>query len=410
VGRPARLVCPRCREAGDLTGPPEVCARCGTVMEIETDLAFARPGLAERIRRRPRGLWRWHEFLPVDASRGVSLGEGDTPLVHAPRLAREVGIERLHIKNDTVLPTGSLKDRSVTVALTHARAMGARAVGVSSSGNHAASVAAYAAAAGLPAVVMVPAATSPAKVLQARAHGATLIAVRAPYDATAALFKEALKAFGWYSCLSTNPWRNEGKKSYAFEVWEDLQGETPDWMLHPIGGGLGVTACWKGWRELVELGWARRVPRMAAAQPAAADPITRAFEAGRDEVTPLVAQATVAQAIAVGAPQLGWRCLDAVRRTGGAAASASDAELVDAQALLARAAGIYCEPSAAASLAVARRLRRDGRIKPSDLVVCVVTGHGLKQPDVAEAGALQTVEPTLAAVEAALTKGDTPCR
>jgi threonine synthase len=112
----------------------------------------------------------------------------------------------------------------------------------------------------------------------------------------------------------------------------------------------------------------------------------------------------------VGAPQLGWRCLDAVRRTGGAAASASDAELVDAQALLARAAGIYCEPSAAASLAVARRLRRDGRIKPSDLVVCVVTGHGLKQPDFAEAGALQTVEPTLAAVEAALTKGDTPCR
>ena len=135
-----------------------------------------------------------------------------------------------------MLPTGSLKDRSVTVALTHARAVGARAVGVSSSGNHAASVAAYAAAAGLPAVVMVPAATSPAKILQARAHGATLIAVRASYDVTAALFKEALKAFGWYSCLSTNPWRNEGKKSYAFEVWEDLHGETPDWMVHPIGG------------------------------------------------------------------------------------------------------------------------------------------------------------------------------
>ena len=410
MGRPARLACPRCGEPGDLAAPPDVCARCGTVMEIETDLAFARPGLAERIRRRPRGLWRWHEFLPVDASRGVSLGEGDTPLVHAPRLARETGIERLHIKNDTVLPTGSLKDRSVTVALTHARAVGARTVGVSSSGNHAASVAAYAAAAGLPAVVMVPAATSPAKILQARAHGVTLVAVRGSYDATAALFKEALKAFGWYSCLSTNPWRNEGKKSYAFEVWEDLHGETPDWMVHPIGGGLGVTACWKGWRELVELGWARRIPRMIAAQPAAADPITRAFEAGRDEVTPMVAAETVAQAIAVGAPQLGWRCLDAVRRTGGVAASVSDDELVAAQSLLARAAGIYCEPSAAASLAVALRLRRAGRIGATDLVVCVVTGHGLKQPGAVEAGALHPVEPTLAAVEAALTKGDTPCR
>jgi threonine synthase len=410
VGRPLSLACPRCGEPGDLAGPPAVCARCGTVMEIEMDLSFARPGLAERIRRRPRGLWRWHEFFPVDASRGVSLGEGDTPLVRSPRLAREVGIERLHVKNDTVLPTGSLKDRSVTVALTHARAVGARAVGVASSGNHAASVAAYAAAAGLPAVVMVPAATAPAKVLQARVHGATLIAVRASFDATFALFKEALKAFGWYSCLSTNPWRNEGKKSYAFETWEDLRGETPDWMLHPIGGGLGVTACWKGWRELVALGWAPRTPRLIAAQPAAADPITRAFEAGRDEVTPVTAADTVAQAIAVGAPQLGWRCLDAVRRTGGAAASATDAELLDAQALLARAAGIYCEPSAAASLAVARRLRREGRIKATDLVVCVVTGHGLKQPGAVESVATHTVDPTLAAVEAALSKGDPPCR
>jgi threonine synthase len=410
VGRPLRLGCPRCGEPGDLAGPPAVCARCGTVMEIETDLSFARPGLAERIRRRPRGLWRWHEFLPVDASRGVSLGEGDTPLVSSPRLAQALGLERLHVKNDTVLPTGSLKDRSVTVALTHARAVGATTVGVASSGNHAASVSAYAAAAGLPCVVMVPAATSPAKVLQARAHGATVVAVRAGVDETFALFKEALKAFGWYSCLSTNPWRNEGKKSYAFETWEDLHGETPAWMLHPIGGGLGVTACWKGWRELVELGWARGVPRMIAAQPAAADPITRAFEAGRDEVTPLVAADTVAQAIAVGAPQLGWRCLDAVRRTGGAAASATDAELLEAQSLLARTAGIYCEPSAAASIAVARRLRRDGLIPGTDLVVCVVTGHGLKQPGAAEAGATHTVAPTLAAVEAALTKGDAPCR
>ncbi len=405
MGFPARLACPRCQEPGDLTGPPAVCGRCGTVMEIEPDLRLVKPSLAEKIRRRPRGLWRWHEFLPVDPSRAVTLGEGDTPLLLPPRLAQAVGIERLWVKNDTVLPTGSLKDRSVTVALTHARTVGARVVAVSSSGNHAASVGAYAAAAGLPCVVMVPAATSPAKIVQARAHGATVLAVQADYDATAALFKEALKAFGWYSCLSTNPWRNEGKKSYAFETWEDLRGETPDWMLHPIGGGLGVTACWKGWRELVALGWARGVPRMVAAQPTAADPITRAFEAGRDEVAPVTAASTVAQAIAVGAPQLGWRCLDAVRRTGGVAASATDADLLAAQSLLARTAGIYCEPSAAAPIAVASRLRREGRIRPTDLVVCVVTGHGLKQPAGAddEAGPLYTVAPDLAAIEAALT-------
>src|SRR5258705_522520 len=133
--------------------------------------------------------------------------------------------------------------------------------------------------------------------------------------------KGAAQAFGRVFCPVPQPRADEGKKSYAFETWEDLRGETPDWMLHPIGGGLGVTACWKGWRELVALGWARGVPRMVAAQPAAADPITRAFEAGRDEVAPVTAAPTVAQAIAVGAPPLGWRCLDAVRRTGGGGAT-----------------------------------------------------------------------------------------
>jgi len=145
---------------------------------------------------------------------------------------------------------------------------------------------------------------------------------------------------------------------------------------------------------------------MVAAQPAAADPITRAFEAGAGDVTPIAVADTVAQAIAVGAPSLGWRCLDAVRRSGGAAASATDAELLEAQGLLARTAGIYCEPSAAASVAVARRLRREGRIKATDLVVCVVTGHGLKQPGPVEPAPMYTVDPTLAAVEAALSKGD----
>lgn len=146
---------------------------------------------------------------------------------------------------------------------------------VSSTGNHAASVAAYAAAAGLAAVVMVPAGTAAAKVIQARAHGARVIAINAPFDRTAALFKQALEAFGWYSCLSTNPWRNEGKKSYAFETWERLGPEVPAWMIHPTAGGLGVTATWKGWRELNALGWARGVPRMVVAQAAAAAPIAR---------------------------------------------------------------------------------------------------------------------------------------
>lgn len=407
MGIPARLFCPCCGEPGDLGAPPAACARCGGVLEIEMDLAHAGRDLADEIRRRPRGLWRWREFLPVeDPGAVLSLGEGDTPLVRSGRLAREVGIDRLYIKNDTMLPTGSLKDRSVTVAISRAREVKADAVGVSSTGNHAASVAAYAAAAGLRCVVMVPAGVAPGKVAQARAHGATVIAVEAGYDALHALFKEALRAFGWYSCLSSNPWRNEGKKTYAFEIWTQLEGEVPDWMIHPIAGGLGVSACWKGWRELRRLGWTARVPRLVAAQPAAAAPIVRAFEAGADDVTPVEVGETVAEALAVGRPQLGRRCLAALRDTGGTAAGATDQEILHAQSLLARTTGIFCEPSAATALAVAIRLRRQRVINHTDLVVCVATGHGLKQPEsaLAQAAPLHTVRPSLAAIEKVITR------
>lgn len=376
-------------------------------MEAEMDLNRAGSALSDEIRGRARGLWRWREFLPVDSPAAVvSLGEGDTPLVHSGRLAREAGLERLYVKNDTVLPTGSLKDRSVTVAVSRAREVKAPTVAVSSTGNHAASVAAYAAAAGLGCVVMVPAGTAAGKVIQARVHGATVIAVQAPFDVTADLFKVALDTFGWYSCLSTNPWRNEGKKSYAFETWEQLEGEVPDWMIHPIAGGLGVTACWKGWRELRQLGWTARIPRMVAAQSAAAAPIVAAFEAGHDEVAPCPVGPTVAEAIASGHPNLGWRCLDAIRQTGGTAAAVTDAQLLHAQSLLARTTGIFCEPSAAAALAAALMLRKTGVIKATELVVCVATGHGLKQPEPAldQAAPLLTIEPTLVAVEKAISR------
>lgn len=405
MGVVREVACPRCARAVEDATPATRCPRCAGVLEVTVDLGAVTPGLREEIRRRPRGLWRWREFLPVaDAASVVSLGEGDTPLLAVPRLGQALGLERLLIKNDALLPTGSLKDRSVTVALSHARETKAAAVAVASTGNHAASVAAYAAAAGLPAYVFVPAATAPAKVAQARAHGARVIAVRGPYEATAALCRAALARFGWYPCLSTNPWRNEGKKSYAFEVWEALEGEVPAWMIHPIAGGLGVVATWKGWRELNAVGWVRGVPRMVVAQAAAAAPIVEAWRAGAEDVTPVAPAPTVAESIAVGAPALGARALAAVRATGGACVAVDDAALLDAQALLARTAGIFCEPAAAASVAAARALRAAGVLGATELVVCVVTGHGLKQPaavaDWAEPAV--EVEPALDRLEAAL--------
>ena len=402
MGTVARIFCPRCDDTVDPGAPPVRCARCGGVLEVLVDLSRITGDLADEIRRRPRGLWRWREFFPIAHERSVvSLGEGDTPLVHASRLGAEIGLERLYIKNDTILPTGSLKDRSVTVAVSHAREVKASVVAVSSTGNHAASLAAYAAAAGLAAVVMVPAGTAAAKVIQARPHGARVFAINAAFDRTATLFKQALEAFGWYSCLSTNPWRNEGKKSYAFETWERLDAEVPAWMIHPTAGGLGVSATWKGWRELNALGWARGVPRMVVAQAAAAAPIARAWEAGLPDPIPVTPADTVAESIAVGSPSLGWRALRALRATDGAAVACADHDILGAQALLARLEGIFCEPSAATSLAAAIALTREGRIRPSDLVVCAVTGHGLKQPEaaVARAEPLVTIDPSLSEVE-----------
>ncbi len=393
-----RITCLRCDRAVPDATPTTYCPTCGGVLDAEIDLSTIPRTLADEIRHRPRGLWRWRELLPItDPSAIVSLGEGDTPLVPCPRLGAELGIERLYVKNDTLLPTGSLKDRSVTVALSHAREVKATAVGVSSTGNHAASVAAYAAAAGLPAYVFVPATTAANKVMQARAYGARVVAVKAPFDETARLFKEALAEFGWYSCLSANPWRNEGKKTYAFETWEQLDGEVPAWEIHPIAGGLGVKAAWKGWRELAALGWAARGPRMVVAQAAGAPAIVRAWERGDDVPAAVPVTPTVAESIAVASPGLGWHALRAVRESGGACAAIPDDELLDAQALLARTAGIFCEPSSAASIAAARALRRAGRIAAGDLVVCVVTGHGLKQPEAAadRAEPVLTVEPSL---------------
>jgi threonine synthase len=347
-------------------------------------------------------MWRWREFLPIhDADAVVSLGEGDTPLIRARRLGAELGLERLYIKNDTLLPTGSLKDRSVTVAMSHAREVKASTVAVSSTGNHAASVAAYAAAAGLPAVVMVPGATAAGKVMQARASGATVVLVNGSFDQTAELFRQALRVFGWYPCASTNPWRNEGKKTYAFEAWEAFEGEVPAWMIHPTAGGLGVTATWKGWSELNRLGWAHGMPRLVAAQAAAAAPIARAWTAGLSQPVKLSPEPTVAESIAVGAPSLGGRALQALRATDGLGIACSDDEILAAQSLLARLEGVFCEPSAAASIAAARVLRRAGRIRATDLVVCTVTGHGLKQIDAAARHAAPpvTVSPSLSDLE-----------
>lgn len=410
MGMVKSLSCPRCNWRAP-SGRSFQCSSCGVVLEVTVAIEhLTRSHLLEIRKRADRTIWRWFEFLPIEErSAVVSLGEGYTPLLRSKRLADELGLARLYLKNDTVLPTGSLKDRSNAVGLSKAKEFGFHTAAVISTGNAAASVAAYAAAAGLKSVVIVPAGTSPAKVIQAHAYGATVVVVEGNFEEAARLYKRAVQEYGWYDCLSSNPYRNEGKKSYAFELFDQLDEHVPHWVIHPTAGGTGLYAIWKGYNELMSLGWAHRLPRLVAAQSAAAAPIVNAWEKGLDHVEPVVPQDTVAESIQVGNPStMGWRALEAIRGSNGMALALSDREILEAQSLLARLAGIFAEPAGAISVAAARRLREQGVVGQGDLVVCTITGHGLKQPSAIQIPPeeLRPIAPDLAALRERLQSGE----
>jgi threonine synthase len=358
---------------------------CGSILEVGVEIGhLTRADFHAMSENRDRTIWRWFDFFPIESRRSiVSLGEGCTPLIHTARLGGQLGIPALYLKNDTVLPTGSLKDRSNSVGLSKAKELGFSTATVMSTGNAAASVAAYAAAAGLKSIVMVPAGTAPSKVIQARAYGATVIVIDGDFDGDVAkLYRAAVEEFGWYDCLSSNPYRDEGKKSYAYEMVEQLEHRVPDWVIHPTAGGTGLCAMWKGYQEFLSLGWIDRTPKLVAAQSEAAAPIVAAFQKGAADIEPVVARPTVAESIQVGNPvSLGWRALAALRESHGTAVALTDQEILEAQFLTASLAGVFAEPAAATSVAAAKKLRQAEIIGASDVVVCNLTGNGLKQPE-----------------------------
>jgi threonine synthase len=249
---------------------------------------------------------------------------------------------------------------------------------------------------------MVPTGTATSKIIQARAYGAIVIVVDGDFDyEVAKLYKSAVQEFGWYDCLSSNPYRDEGKKSYAYEMVDQLDGQIPDWVIHPTAGGTGIYAMWKGYQEFLSLGWIDRAPKLVAAQSEAAAPIVAAFEKGLKDVEPVIARQTVAESIQVGNPvSLGWRALAALRESNGTAVALSDPEILEAQALTGSLAGIFVEPAAAISVSAAKWLRAANIIKADDVVVCNLTGHGLKQPEAIRLDEREfaPIEPTLKAL------------
>lgn len=360
-----------------------LCPACENLLDARYD--YARLGRVldrDRLARRPPGVWRWVELLPVvDPSKIVTLGEGGTPFLRCDRLARACGVRELWVKSDaTGNPTGSLKDRSITVSATKAVEFGYAVLSCDSTGNKASSTAAYAARAGLKSVVFCPEETPLPKMAQAIFFGARLIRVKGGYSEINAMYRRLIHSgrVKWYDCGTDNPFRYEGKKTYAYEIAQDLGWRIPDRVLHPAAGGMSLVKTWKGFNELRTLGWIDRVPMMTAVQAAGCAPIVAAWEQGRERVAPVTRQPTVASALAVSDPGLlGDRALHAVRESGGAVVAVTDEEILGATRLLAT-EGLFVEPSGAVTIAGARRLVDAGRIDPDESVVCVLTGSGFK--------------------------------
>lgn len=337
----------------------------------------------------------YRRFMPVGPDTEIiTLFEGDTPLIPVPRFARAFGIDaEVYVKYEGLNPTGSFKDRGMTMAITKAKEDGARAVMCASTGNTSASAAAYAARAGMKAVVLIPEGNiALGKLSQAMMHGAQVVAIRGNFDDALALVRALTQKYPITLVNSINPYRIEGQKSAAFEIVDAL-GDAPDFLFIPVGNAGNITAYWKGFVEYRDAGLAHKLPRMMGYQAATAAPLVL----GRPVPNP----ETIATAIRIGNPASWEGAIRAKEESGGTIDAVTDDEIVAAYQALAETEGIFCEPASAASLAGLIKASREGKVPAASRVVCVLTGHGLKDPDraIAVGKGVQTVEATMQAVE-----------
>jgi threonine synthase len=383
-----------------------VCEWCFGPLEVVYDYeAIAAVTSRARIEAGPSTIWRYADLLPASPDGAVDLGVGFTPLVRADRLAAELGLGELWVKNDTLNPTGSFKDRVVSVALTKARELGFKVASCASTGNLANSVAAHAARAGMQSVVFIPADLEPAKVVATAVYGGQLIAVNGNYDDVNRLCAElAGEHLDWaFVNVNVRTYYAEGSKTLAFEVAEQLGWKVPDHVVVPVGSGSQLTKIYKGFQELAEVGLLDEAPdglRVSGAQATGCSPVATAFAEGADAIRPQKPD-TIAKSVAIGNPADGWYALDVVRRTGGGFGSVSDAEIVDGIRLLARTEGIFAETAGGVTIATLAQLARSGVVRPDETVVAYVTGNGLKTTDAVapHVGPTATIDPTIESFE-----------
>ncbi len=374
-----RLVCVHCAASYPADQIIYTCSRCGHLLAVQYALDELSVDRAAWDRR-PLSVWRYRELLPV-AGEPVTLQEGGTPLYRLDRIGAELGLPHLYAKHEGMNPSGSFKDRGMTVGVSMALELGMTSVACASTGNTSASLAQYAAKGGIPAVVLLPAGkVALGKIAQALMHGAKVISVRGNFDRALEMVHELCLSHGLYLLNSVNPFRLEGQKTIGFEAIDQL-GAVPDRIVLPVGNAGNISAVHKGLNELLALGLIDRLPMMTGVQAEGSAPIARAVRENLAVVEPELHPETVATAIRIGAPVNAEKALTAIRATGGTATTVTDAEILAMQRDLARKEGIGVEPASAASVAGIRRLAEEGALDRDERIVCVVTGHLLKDPE-----------------------------
>lgn len=381
-----------CRECGSEVpvSATHVCELCFGPLDVRYDYAE----VARRVSRRaidegPASIWRYRDLLPVeldDDHQPVTLGEGFTPLVRAQNLGAVLGLRNLYIKNDTMNPTNSFKDRVVSVAVTWARRAGFEVIACASTGNLANAVAAYAARAGMPGYVFIPADLEDAKVATTAVFHPTMVRIDGNYDDVNRLCSELADLLPWAFCnINVRPFYSEGSKTLTFETVEQLGWRLPDEIVVPVASGCQFVKHAKAVRELIDLGLVSgdgaRLPRLTGAQAAGCAPVANAFRRGDTHIVP-VKPDTIAKSIAIGNPSDGAYVVQIARATGGVVESVTEEEILEGMELLARTEGIFTETAGGVTIGVLAKLARQGRWSGDETIVAYVTGHGLKTAEV----------------------------
>jgi threonine synthase len=376
------LICSRCQERFDAWQLQGVCSKCDSTLLAEYDTARLAQELSrETLAERPAGMWRWAELLPVrDPAFRFSLGEGDTPLLALPQLAKELGLDSLLLKDESVNSTGTFKARGLATAVSRAAELGVREFVIPTAGNAGAALAAYAARAGLGAHVFMTDDAPHVNRTEVAAMGADLHLVPGLIDQAGKQAAKQAQQNGWFD-VSTfkEPYRVEGKKTMGFELAEALEWELPEVIVYPTGGGTGLVGMWKAFRELGALGWINgRSPRFVSVQASGCAPVVHAMNSGADHITAWKDATTQAHGLRVPKPYADRLVLQVLRESDGTALDVSEQEIENAQGDLARREGILACPEGAATLAGLRKLVRSGRVEKSHRVVLFNTGSGLK--------------------------------